>query len=100
MVPRANAHELQLMSEFCRARTKDYYRFDPLLHLRFDGDEARNAEIRGQRLSPAEIVAVERGDEERFGALQRGCDKLIGPDHEHVACDHLFHCGAATAAST
>jgi len=94
MALRANAHELPAMAAFCRARTKDYYRFDPLLHLRFDGDEARNAEIRGQRLSPAEIVAVERGDEERFGALQRGCDKLIGPDHEHVACDHLFHCGA------
>ena len=100
MALRANAHELQLMSEFCRARTKDYYRFDPLLHLRFDGDAAGNAEIRGQRLSPAEIAAVERADNERFGALRRGCDKLIGPDHEEAACDHLFHCGAATAAST
>ena len=26
------------IAAFCRARTKDYYRFDPLLHLRFDGD--------------------------------------------------------------
>ena len=37
---------------------------------------------------------MERGDAERFGALQRGCDKLIGPDHDEAACDHLFHCGA------
>jgi radical SAM protein with 4Fe4S-binding SPASM domain len=94
MALRANVHELPAMSAFCRARTKDYYRFDPLLHLRFDGDAARNAEIRAERLSPAEIVAVERGDEERFGALQRGCDKLIGPDHDGAGCDHLFHCGA------
>jgi radical SAM protein with 4Fe4S-binding SPASM domain len=94
MALRANAHELPAMAAFCRARTKDYYRFDPLLHLRFDGDAHRNAEIRAERLSPAEIVAVERADDERFGALQRGCDKLIGPDHDVVACDHLFHCGA------
>ena len=94
MALRANAHELAEMAAFCRARTKDYYRFDPLLHLRFDGDPVRNAEIRAERLSPAEIVVVERADEERFGALQRGCDKLIGPDHEGAACDHLFHCGA------
>ncbi len=94
MALRTNAHELPAIAAFCRARTKDHYRFDPLLHLRFDGDEARNAEIREERLSPAEIVAVERADDERFGALQRGCDKLIGPDEEHAACDHLFHCGA------
>jgi radical SAM protein with 4Fe4S-binding SPASM domain len=94
MALRANAHELAEMSAFCRARTKDYYRFDPLLHLRFDGDPVRNAEIREERLSPAGIVALERADDERFGALQRGCDKLIGPDHDAAACDHLFHCGA------
>ena len=39
---RANARELPEMAAFCRARTKDYYRFDPLLHLRFDGDQRRN----------------------------------------------------------
>ena len=94
MALRSNAHELPAMGEFCRAHTKDYYRFDPLLHLRFDGDKRRNEEIRGERLSPEEIVAVERSDDERFGALQRGCDKLIGLDHEEAACDHLFHCGA------
>ncbi|HEY5387804.1 MAG TPA: radical SAM protein [Thermoleophilia bacterium] len=94
MALRANANELPAMAAFCRTHTKDYYRFDPLLHLRFDGDARRNAEIRAERLSPAEIVAVERADEERFGALQKGCDKLIGPDEEHAACDHLFHCGA------
>ena len=73
MALRSTVHELAEISAFCRARTKDYYRFDPLLHLRFDGDEARNAEIRAERLSPEEVVAVERADEERFGALERGC---------------------------
>ncbi len=94
MALRSNHHELAKISEFCRAHTKDYYRFDPLLHLRFDRDAARNAEIIAQRLTPEEIVAIERADSERFGALQKGCDKLINEEFCHTACDHLFHCGA------
>ena len=93
MALRSNVHELQEIAQFCRARTKDYYRFDPLLHLRFDGDSARNAGIRSERLSPDEILVVERADEERFGALQKGCNELILPEQAHADCNHLFHCG-------
>jgi radical SAM protein with 4Fe4S-binding SPASM domain len=94
MAMRSNVHELPEIAAFCRARTKDYFRFDPQLHLRFDRDEKRNAEIRAERLSPEEIVALERADTERFQALQRGCDKLIVEEFAHTGCDHLFHCGA------
>ena len=94
MVLRANLHELNKISLFCREHTKDYYRFDPLLHLRFDGDPVRNAAIRAERLSPEEITAVERNDEERFTALKKGCDRLIMPEHSQTRCNHLFHCGA------
>jgi radical SAM protein with 4Fe4S-binding SPASM domain len=118
MALRSNVHELDEIAAFCRARTKDYYRFDPLLHLRFDGDEQRNEQIRAERLSPGEIVTVERADEQRFGALQKGCadGRLIfaqaegAADADHAdhtvdaaglplhpdgsVCDHLFHCGA------
>jgi radical SAM protein with 4Fe4S-binding SPASM domain len=102
MALRSTAHELDLISRFCRERTKDYYRFDPLLHLRFDGDPVRNAEIRAERLSPEEVVAVERADEERFGALRRGCadGELINAEFEHQGCDHLFHCAAGNGSFT
>jgi radical SAM protein with 4Fe4S-binding SPASM domain len=108
MAIRSTAHELAEISTFCRERTKDYYRFDPLLHLRFDGDEARNEEIRAERLSPEEVVAVERADAERFGALEKGCrdGKLVfEPGEQHVhpdgsVCDHLFHCGAGNGSFT
>jgi MoaA/NifB/PqqE/SkfB family radical SAM enzyme len=100
MALRSNVHELQEIAQFCRARTKDYYRFDPLLHLRFDRDEARNMEIRAERLSPDEIVAVERADEERFGALQKGCNELILPEQAHANCNHLFHCGTGMGSFT
>ncbi len=94
MAMRSNAHELPAIAEFCRARTKDYFRFDPQLHARFDGDPARNAEIRAERLRPDEIVTLERGDDERARAMERGCHDLIFEDPGHVHCDHLFHCGA------
>jgi radical SAM protein with 4Fe4S-binding SPASM domain len=94
MAIRSNFHELPAIAAFCRAHTKDYFRFDPQLHLRFDRDEVRNDEIKAERLTPEEIVALERADEERFDALQKGCDKLIREEFSHIGCDHLFHCGA------
>ena len=100
MAIKSNLHELPLIAEFCRARTKDYFRFDPQLHLRFDRDPARNELISLERLSPEEVAAVERADDQRFGALQKGCDKLINPGFAEVACDHLFHCGAGNGSFT
>jgi radical SAM protein with 4Fe4S-binding SPASM domain len=94
MALRSNAHELDAIAEFCRARTKDYFRFDPFLHMRYDRDRKRNAEIASERLSPEEIVALERSDPERFQALkERGCDLILPEEHE-PGCDHLIKCGA------
>jgi radical SAM protein with 4Fe4S-binding SPASM domain len=94
MALRSNVHELPDIARFCRGLTKDYFRFDPLLHLRFDGDAARNEQIRAERLSPGEIVAIERADAERFGALQKRCAELVASGCEARTCGHLFHCGA------
>jgi radical SAM protein with 4Fe4S-binding SPASM domain len=77
MALRSNAHEMPAIARFCQERTKDYFRYDPMLHLRFDGDPTRNEEIRSERLSPEEIVALERADADRFQALQKGCDRMI-----------------------
>ena len=93
MALRSNIHEMPEIARFCRDKTKDYFRFDPFLHLRFDGDPARNDDIRSERLSPEEIVALERSDPERFQSLEKGCDKLIVPEFSHINCNHLFHCG-------
>jgi len=40
------------------------------------------------------VVTIERADAQRFGALEKNCDKLIIPGFAHINCDHLFHCGA------
>ncbi|MDD4899582.1 MAG: radical SAM protein [Candidatus Omnitrophica bacterium] len=100
MAIRSNVHELPLISEFCRERTKDYFRFDPFLHLRFDANPKRNEEIKSERLSPKEIVAIEKADDERYGALRKGCNELINPEFEHFNCNHLFHCGTGNGSFT
>ena len=97
MALRSNAHELPEIARFCRAHTKDYFRFDPLLHLRFDGDAQRNEEIRAERLSPEEIVAIEQADTERAVALQKQCQELIWPTRDGAPGDQLFRCGAGNA---
>ena len=93
MAMRSNVHELQEIAEFCRAHTKDYFRFDPLLHLRFDHNPQRNEEIKAERLTPQEIVELETNDPQRFQAMQDGCDKFIFPPAPDHVCNHLFHCG-------
>ena len=93
MALRSNYGELSEISMFCRQRTKDTFRFDPFLHLRYDGDPIRNEDIKSERLSPTEIVALERSDPKRFAALKKGCDKLIKPISSPENNNHLFRCG-------
>jgi radical SAM protein with 4Fe4S-binding SPASM domain len=96
MALRSNAHELPAIARFCREHSSDYFRFDPLLHLRYDHDQQRNQKIQAERLSSAEIVALEQADPERAEALVKGCGDLILPEMEHSGSDCLFYCGAGT----
>jgi radical SAM protein with 4Fe4S-binding SPASM domain len=91
-VLRSNVHELPAMAEFGRTHTRDVFRFDPLLHLRYDRDSARNAEICAERLAPAEIAALELSDEERTVAVRRECRRVadLGTPAES---DLVFRCG-------
>lgn len=100
MALRSNVGELGAIATFCRQHTKDYFRFDPLLHLRFDGDAERNREIITERLAPEEIVRIEQADEERSQSLKKNCEQLIFPEGEHRNCQHLFHCGAGNSSFT
>jgi radical SAM protein with 4Fe4S-binding SPASM domain len=94
MALRSNLEEMEAIAAFGRKYTKDYYRFDPVLHLRFDRDPRRNAELISERLTPEEIVALESADAARLGAMEKECDDLINEELTHFGCDHLFHCGA------
>jgi len=94
MALRSNVHELGQIADFCKKHTKDYFRFDPFLTLRYDGDPFRNREISLERLAPAEIAALEREDPERFQALLEQCDRLIVPEFSDATSHLIFRCGA------
>lgn len=100
MALKSNIEELPAIAAFCRQYTTDFFRFDPLLHLRFDGNKERNEDIRNERLSPGEIVALEQADAERAGSLQKHCDQYIFTSGERHACQHLFYCGAGNSGFT
>ena len=100
MAIQSNLHEQAAIAEFCRARTKDFYRFDPQLHLRFDRDPVRNAEIRSERLTPEQVVLLERADEERMNTMKDHCGTLINDEFTHNGDDYLFGCGAGNGSFT
>lgn len=97
MALRSNRHEIDRIAAFCRARTREVFRFDPMLHLRFDRDPERNKDIASERLAPEEVVELERSDPERFDALTSRCGELIAPEPAESGCRHLFRCGAGLA---
>jgi len=96
----SNVSGLPEIARFCRERTKDYFRFDPFLHLRFDNNHAKNEDIKKERLSAKEIVRIEKSDDERFMSLEKNCDTLINQDFSHTNCNHLFHCGTGNGSFT
>jgi radical SAM protein with 4Fe4S-binding SPASM domain len=100
MALRSTVEEFDQIARFCREHTHDYFRFDPLLHLRYDGDPRRNAAIRAERLSAEEVVRLEAQDPQRAQSMLDHCDSLIQPVSAHSGCDHLFHCGAGNDAFT
>ena len=94
MALRSNVHELPEIAEFCRLHSSGTFRFDPLLHLRYDQNPERNAEIRAERLLPEEIVKIEHSDHQRADALKNNCDKFIFAISGSSDCNHLLSCGA------
>ncbi len=94
MALRSNMHELPAIARFCRERTKDFFRFDPMLNLRFDGNEQRNRDIRAERLSVQEIIAIEQADPERSAAVKKTCAMLEAAIPEAGQGRHLFQCHA------
>lgn len=94
MALRSNLADIDAMADFGRKYTKDYYRFDPVLHLRYDGNVARNAEICAERLTPLEIAQLEFADQSRFKSLQDNCHILVDNSFKDIKDNLLFHCGA------
>ena len=94
MALQSNVKEMPQIAEFCRARTKDYFRFDPFLHLRYDRNPQRNREIIAERLAPEDVIALERNDLPRSTVLLNECRAISAVDYNPDLKDFIFTCTA------
>jgi radical SAM protein with 4Fe4S-binding SPASM domain len=94
MALRANVSELPQIAAFCREHAPDHFRFDPLLHLRYDGDPRRNEDILSQRLTPEEIATLEQTDSIRQQAIDKECHRLVAQLPDYRLYERLFYCSA------
>jgi len=97
MALRSNLNELPKITEFCREKTCDYFRYDPFLNLRHDRNRIRNREIKSERLSPLEIATLERWDQEQFQKFQVNCERLLTNEQNRPPSDFIFHCGTGNS---
>ncbi len=93
MAMRSNLHEIPEIIRFSEKRSADSFRFDPFLHLRYDGDPLRNREIIAERLSPEAVVKLEKSYSPRFEALKKNCLTLVRSEFFARASKRLFRCG-------
>lgn len=100
MAIQSNKGEFEQIAGFCRKKSKSPFRFDPLLHLRLDGDPKRNQEIRNQRLAPEEIAILEKQDNVRFSAMKKDCDNLIHTAFDGNGKPFVFNCGTGLSECT
>ena len=94
MALRSNLHEIDSIASYGKKFTKDFYRFDPVLHLRYDQNDSRNNEIKSERLTPDEIIKLEHADRARFEAMVKNKSKYINEWSTQKQDNHLFQCGA------
>jgi len=100
MALRSNFRQMPSIADFCRKKSKEAFRFDPLLHLRYDRDPVRNDEIRAERLTAAEIVELERKDPERIRVIHKVCEQMKPPSPSGETEGQLFRCGAGIGECT
>jgi radical SAM protein with 4Fe4S-binding SPASM domain len=83
---RSNVHEVAQMRDAARARGINF-RFDTIISPRIDGGRGPLKE----RLTPAEVAAVENDDERRAHDFADYCATAV--QHPPIA-DRQYHCGA------
>ena len=100
MALRSNLSDIESIAAFGQRYTKDFYRFDPMLHLRYDRDPLRNTEIKSERLTPEEIVSLERADQARTESMEKKHEDYFIEAFKHRVDNHLFHCGTGNGSFT
>ncbi|MBU1340345.1 MAG: radical SAM protein [Proteobacteria bacterium] len=87
-----NISQLDKISDFCRSKSDLPFRFDPFLQLRLDKNPVKNETIRSQRLTPDEIIRIEKNDPQRYQALKQKCKTMALEPSDKT--QPLFKCQA------
>lgn len=82
---KASVHELPAIRDYAEREGLEF-RYDAVLSPRIDGGTGPLA----QRLSPAEVAAIENADDKRVDAFADYCDAGVSIPPS----DHLYQCGA------
>jgi len=93
MAIKSTVAEIEKIIEFSKEWTDRTFRFDPMLHLRYDRNPFRNAEIISERLSAEEVGNLEIQYPERIDAFKQMCgepDKVKSYDQGIAP---VFQCG-------
>ena len=83
-----NQHEIEAMDRMARELGCEF-RFDPMLNKRIDNNEFSDPEK--YRISPEDVVRLDKAYPKRMEEWKRFCDKFVG---EPVRDDRLYKCGA------
>lgn len=92
---RDNYHQFPQMVELAKSLSRHYRIGAPWLYLSAEGDPARNAEIRRQRLDPRDVVELDRpsvafeDDQTTCPGCLAGDDRLFAECLEGRRCLHL-----------
>lgn len=89
---RSNFKELDKIARYCRGLSALPFRFDPFLHLRIDRDAIKNKNILSERLSPDEIVELEKSDRARCEVIEKKCGELCLNCGDCDGSVPIFHC--------
>ena len=83
-----NQHEVEAMDRMARELGCEF-RFDPMLNKRIDGNTFSNPVK--YRISPEDVVRLDKAFPKRMEEWRQFCDKFVG---ETIKDDRLFKCGA------
>jgi len=89
-----NRHELWDLKRFAEEDLGLNFRFDAMINPRIDCSPAPLS----LRLSPQEIVDLDRKDPSRMAEWKKFADEYNGPVHPPDKHDEIYHCGAGISA--
>lgn len=94
---RASAHELPAIRDFARANGMGF-NYDAVLSPRIDGGRKPLE----QRLTPAEVAAIEQLDDNRADVFAQHCETFMAPSamkdrDAHKVDDRRYRCGAGSS---